>query len=48
MANKKHEWEVTDNQGHSMQCSNCELSIYFEEGEHWDENIDAQCPGKPL
>jgi len=43
----KHTWEATDSQGHEMQCSVCALAISIHEGEGWDANIDAECPGRP-
>lgn len=40
-----HEWEPTDSQGYSMQCSRCGESIYIEHPS-WDEKIDAPCRGQ--
>jgi hypothetical protein len=42
-----HEWEATDNQGYSMECTVCEIhwSIYDEDSVNADTDL---CPGAPV
>lgn len=44
----KHDWEVTDNQGHSMECNNCGEPIYFFDNERWNELQEGECRGYPV
>lgn len=39
----KHNWEPTDNQGHSMCCSSCGINVNIYESEHWDKHVEANC-----
>lgn len=41
---KKHDWEPTDSQGYSMECSKCGLAISIHQAESWNANLEADCP----
>jgi hypothetical protein len=46
----KHDWAVTDTQGHCMECVNCGMEIVHpvmcgDDSGNWDE-IDGECAGK--
>lgn len=43
---QKHDWEPTDNQGHSMECVRCGIYIGISEPEIWNEHLNAECTGK--
>ena len=45
-ATQEHQWEVTDNQGHSMECTACEETWYLFNEENIDP--DGPCQGRPL
>lgn len=40
---RKHDWEATDNQGHSMCCNFCGINVNIYASEHWDQHVEADC-----
>jgi hypothetical protein len=42
-----HDWQPTDTEGHSMECSKCGEHIYTDHPHIWDEMQKTLCSGKP-
>jgi hypothetical protein len=43
----KHDWQITDNQWHNMECTRCRLSISIGDFAMWNQNVNKDCPGNP-
>lgn len=44
--NLKHDFEPTDSQGHTMECTKCGryVSVYNEDETDWEKGLNEECP----